>query len=538
VFLRSNGSPKWNLSLSGSNFSFKEENRDFRLERDADSNGTTIHTERWADKQKFRMQSPFLSLSGDYVPSAGNFFTFNTSYVYSPSSSTMPYNGFVSVDNLKLYDFEAMNDSESKFSRYKANAYYQHDFSPNRSLSIEADYGSVRSNSSSLYREASQSGGPVYENILTGDDRNSSLDAQANYRHKLDKLQWEGGYRIYRQQSDIRSLINGRPGAMKYVEWRNNLYLNLLGQWSEKWAYQAGLGLDLVSTDVNREHRNRFNELTPNAMLRYSFNSNHNISLDFLRTRQSLDYSMLNPIPTFMDTTRIVTGNPMLTPYYLNRLRLSYEWMHNKFYIWLSVQYRVTNGYVNQLSAIDDKGVLHVTFANVARNSGVRFMLNPTLRLLPGWGVQINASMEYRMFEDPQQKQFNRNYWEPNIFLFSWYNYKRWSVSLNGIPVKIRLPNMTGYTTYINDSQLEVSYRINDSWSLSGGARYLAVAMENLGSTRTDGYSEFYRDTKTDRHWRVLLGVNYRFQKGKQKGYKQKSSKSYEDEVSRSKEVY
>ncbi|MDR2498421.1 MAG: TonB-dependent receptor [Tannerellaceae bacterium] len=531
-------SDKWNLSLSGSNFSFKEENRDFRLERDADSNGATYHTERWADKQRFRMQSPVISLSADYLPSPKDFFTINTSYIYSPMSNTMPYNGFVSVDNQKLYDFEALNDSESKFSSYKANAYYQHDFSSNRSLSIEADFGSVGNNSSSIYRESSQSGGPAYENVLTEDDRNSSLDAQANYRHKLDKLQWEGGYRIYWQQSNINSLINGTSGAMKYVEWRNNLYLNLLGQWGEKWVYQAGIGLDLVRTDVNSQYRNRFNELTPNAMLRYNINAKHNISLDFLRTRQSPAYSMLNPSPSFLDTTRIVKGNPMLTPYYLNRLRLSYEWMHSKFYIWMSVQYRVTNGYVNQLSAIDDQGVLHVTFANTARNTALRFMLNPSLNLLPGWGVQINASMEYRMFEDPQQKQLNKNYWEPNIFLFSWYNYKRWSVTLNGIPVKIRIPNMTGYSTYINESQLEISYRINNNWSVNGGARYLAVAMENLGSTRTDGYSEFYRDTKTDRRWRVLLGVNYRFQKGKQKGYKQKSSKTYEDQVSRDKEVY
>jgi hypothetical protein len=529
---------KWNVSLSGSNFSFDEKKMDVSLKRDVDNDGTTVHTERWGDRRTFKMQSPYISLSGDYVPSAKDFLTFNTSYTYSPQENKMPQQGIVSINNKKLYDFDVLSENESKYNRYTANAYYQHDFTPSQTFSIEADFGSTRLNSNSLYRESSESGAAGYENIQTEADRNSSLDAQANYRHKMEKLQWEGGYRFYWQQSNISSVINGTPGAMEYNEWRSNLYVNLLGQLGEKWNYQAGVGLDLVRTNVNSEYRNRFNELTPNAMLRYVFNGKHNISIDFLRTRQSPSYSMLNPIPSYTDTTRIVTGNPALTPYYMNRLRLNYEWMHNKFYLWTSVQYRITNGYANQLSTVDDNGALRVTFANTARSSGLRFMLNPTLNLLPGWGVQISSSIEYRMFEDPGQKQFNKNYWEPNIHLSSWYNYRRISINLNGIPIKIRIPTLTGYSTYINESQLQLSYRINNNWGANLGARYLFVPLSNENSTRTEGFSELYNSSQTERHWRIMLGASYNFQKGKQKGYRQKYNKSYEDEVNISKTVY
>ena len=165
-------------------------------------------------------------------------------------------------------------------------------------------------------------------------------------------------------------------------------------------------------------------------------------------------------------------------------------------------------------------------------------MLNPTLRLLPGWGVQISSSMEYLIFEDPNQKQFNKRYWQPDIWLSGWYCYKRFSFNLNGIPLKIRIPTLTGYSSYTGDSQLQVSYRLNNNWSVNGSARYLFMPLKYEGVTRTDGYSEVHHTTSTDRYWRFMIGMNYNFRKGKQKGYMQKRSKTYEDEVNLGKKVY
>jgi len=519
---------KLNVTLAGQDFFFNEKKRDISVVREMLEGDEAIHTEKQSNRTDFKMNSLYLSPIFDYTISSKAFLTLNTSYINSPQKTNTPYTGSVLSDNQKMYDFTAADESRTKYEKYEINPYFQINMSKNRSLNMELDYNSIYSEDNSSYME-SQDNGNSYVNRQLNRDRQKMLDAQINYQQQIQKLNLEGGYRTYWQNNDFYNESNGEPYPMKYDEWRNYFYVNGLGKIGGKISYQVGVGFDMVKREINKTLSHRYNELTPNAMLRYKINNNQNVSADYIKTRQSPSFSSLNPVPMFVDTSRIITGNPKLTPYYANRLRLSYEMTKNKYYVLASLQYRFVNNYISTTGDWNNSGTYYITYANAAHYSSSAFTLNFSVNLLKEWRIMANGSMEYRIYEDENQSQLNKRYWAPSLWLMSMFNYKTFSINFSYFPY-FRTPTLTGYEKIAGESSLTVNYNLNRSWSILAGLRYLFPMTYKI-ETYADGYSEIYQDNMTDRYFRILIGARYNFQSGKQKGYKQKGSKNYDDNV-------
>lgn len=526
---------KLSVTLSGQDFFFNEKKRDISIVRDMIEENKAIHTEKQSNRLDYNMNNLYLSPIFDYTISSKAFLTLNTFYSNVPEKTNTPYVGSVFSDGKKVYDYTATNENSNKYEKYGANPYFQMNISKNRSLNMELDYNSLYTKDNSSYVELHDNGNS-YANSQINRNRQKTLNAQINYQQKIKKLNFESGYRTYWQNTDFYNETNSVLNPFKYKELRNYLYINGLGEFWKKFSYQMGLGFDIVNRDLNSTIKNRYNELTPSAMLRYKIKNNQNVTIDYMKTRQSPSFSSLNPVPVFVDTSRIITGNPELLPYYINRLRLSYEIAKNKYYIWTSLQYRFVNNYISTIGNWNNDGTYYITYANAAHYSSTSFVLNFSVNLLKEWKIMANSSIEHKIYEDRNQPQLNKQFWTPSLWVMSMFNYKTFSVNFSYFPY-FRTPTLTGYLKIGGESNLTANYNLNQSWSLMAGIRYLFPMTYKI-ETYTDGYSEIYDDNMTERYFRILVGARYNFQSGKQKGYKQKRSKSYDDNLDINTQVY
>jgi hypothetical protein len=513
--------------LYAEHFFFDDVNSIESIIRDVSTGNNVIHMEKNSNDKSLSYINTYISASIDYTISPKTFMSLGVNYVSTPIGSETPYKGSVLSDDGQGYEFDAYSKSKSEYDIYKLLLYYQSDFSKKSSMSINAYYDMASTKTNSIYNENNNSG-HFYENRQVNNIDKHGLEAQINFQQQLSKVKLEEGYRVYMDDNVIDNETNGVFNKTEHNEWRHYLYANLLGDVREKFVYQAGAGFDMSRVTLNNT-LSAHNEITPNAMLRYIMKGGQNISLNYSLTRKSPPSSALDPIPKYVDSSRIITGNPDLKPYYLNVLGLNYELYKNKLYIQTGLRYNSAKNYITQQDNSDENGVYHITYVNASRYSSAAVSLNASYGIFNWWKITMYGSMRYNMYEDDNVSRLNKKFWTPEMWLQSNVNYKRFSLSVFHY-FSFRQATLTGYTKFTGESYINASYRLNNSWSLTGMLRYLKP-LRFKTETFGDGFSEIYYSNMTDRYLRVIFGVRYNFQKGKQQQNRQKNVKNYNDKA-------
>jgi hypothetical protein len=525
---------KLSVSVSNQDFSFNEKNNKYSLVRDVYNEGKTTHTERDSKESQFTMNDAYVSADVDYAVSPQTYISLRPYYSASSQKHNRVYEGIVSSDNGSGYTLETSEKQHDDYERYGAEAYYQTRLNSIWSGNIDFNYSSTTTNGDDFYRELND-GNFAYENIQESHNRNQSMNVQVNLQQKLKNVQLEDGYRLYWQNYDFENTTNSILNRTEHDEWRNYLYANVLGKINKQFSYQLGIGFDWVKTTLSNGLGGTHSSLMPNAMLRYLVNNAQNITLDYRMTRQSPSSTMLNPIPVYLDSVRIVTGNPNLLPFYSNRMRLAYERSKGKLYVNASLQYYLASSSITSREYLEGEKY-HITYANADRYSKTSFNLNLSLNVLKWWKVMADASLNHHIYSDAHQEQFNKKFWSPSLGLQSMLNYNRLFAYLY-FPINFRTQTLTGYSFVTYESWVNASYRLNKGWSVTAGIRYLSPVIYKTETYR-EHFSEIHTDHKTTRYFRFLVGIQYNFQRGKQKDYKQKNIQEYDDEVNIGTKVY
>jgi hypothetical protein len=525
---------KLSVSVNGQDFLFDENNDKYSLTRDIYSGSETIHTERDSKESRFTMNSVYVSADIDYVASPQTYISLRPYYIASPQRQNRVSEGIVSSNLGNGYALETIEKQHGDYKRYGTEAYYQTQLNSVWSGNVDFNYESTATNGNNSYKEMND-GNFAYENIQESHNRNQSMNMQVNLQQKLKNVQFEDGYRLYWQNYDFENTMNSTLNRTEHDEWRNYLYANALGKINKRFSYQLGVGFDWVKTILSNGLGGTHSNLMPNAMLRYLVNDAQNITLDYRMARQSPSSRMLNPIPVYLDSVRIVTGNSNLSPFYTNRIRLAYERSKGKLYMYASLQYYQANNSIVS-STYSEGGKYHITYANADRYSQTSIYLNASLNVFNWWKVMANASLNHHSYSDANQKQFNKKFLSPTLGLQSMVNYNRLFAYLH-FPVNFRTPTLTGYSFVTYESWFNASYRLNKGWSVTAGIRYLSPVIYK-NETYTEQLSEVYNDHKTTRYFRFLIGIQYNFQKGKQKNYKQKNIQEYDDEINIETKIY
>jgi outer membrane receptor protein involved in Fe transport len=409
-------------------FFFDEANEEESIVRDVSVGDEMIHAERKSNAGLLQFVYTSASANIDYTISPKTFVSLNLDYASYSNDRELPYKGSIFSSNGQGYEYDAHNKSEYGESEYKLNLYFQTDFNKTNSMSIDARYNLTSTKNNSLYSESNNSG-HSYKNDQINNIDKQGLDAQVNFQQQLSKVKLEEGYRIYLNNNIMNNETNGVFNRTDHEEWRHYFYTNLLGDIRKKIVYRAGAGFDMSRISLNNTF-SAYNEFTPNAMLRYIMNGGQNISFNYSLTRKSPSSSALNPVPNYVDSSRIITGNPDLKPYYLNVFGLNYELRKDKIYIQPSLRYNLANNYITGRENLDENGVYHVTYANASRYSSATIALNVSYSVFNWWQVTVYGSMRYNMYEDDNVLQLNKNFWTPYTYLQSNLNYKKLAVYL------------------------------------------------------------------------------------------------------------
>jgi hypothetical protein len=522
---------KVNASLFSQYFFIDDVKYEETLIRDVTAGDDMIHTERTTKLGAALFNSLYIGSNIDYDISPKSFASLGLSYIYNPQNSEKPYKGKKVSPNNEEYEYDAISKSQSDYNNYKMNLYYQTEFSKKNSMSIDIDYNFTRSELNSRYTEQNNSG-HFYDNRQINNSDMHSLTSQINFQQQLPKIRLEEGYRLHHENNPSDNEINGAFTRTEYDRWLHYFYVSLLGNISEKWIYQINSGFDISQLTFNNE-RNTYAEFTPNAMLRYIMKDGQNITLTYSLARRTPSSSMLSPVPIFVDSSRIVTGNPNLKPYYLHSFRLRHEFHKNRFYANTSLDYGRSNNIASEREYLDEQGIYHVTYTNGRNRSFAAIESNLSFKIFQWWSVSANGSMKYYMYEnnDPDDNQwlFHKNFWQYSLWASSNVNYKKWNVSVQyGHP--FRNGTLYGYNKGACESAVNVSYLLNKSWNIVGVLRYL-TPLSGGSETFGNDFTEIYHYKQADRYLRVMLGVRYNFQTGKQQQYRQKKVKYYDDKV-------
>jgi len=521
---------KIRASLSAST-SFTDENKgELNSIRDAIVNGETIHTEKnIIGRNPNNSNDGGLAATIDYTPSVNTFASLSVQYNASQRHTYRPFRGSVSIDGKNSYDFESSQDTHYNNNSLVFNPYFQTNVSKNFQISAEARYQTDMPRNNNINSEINSLQDSIFFNQMQKEHR-QTFEGQVNFSQQLNKIQLEEGYRIYWQGNLTNANTNGSLEDATRHDLRNFAYANVLGNIGKQWVYQAGIGFDASEVHINSELQDKHQQLTPNAMLRYNINKSQNITLDYTLMRQSPGSSwMLNPTPIYgIDSAHITIGNPDLKSFYINRFSLSYNLGKKKFFTYLSLRRQFANNYITQKRYLDNNGVFVTAFVNAKQYSNTSFVANFNLRMVNWWSFGVNGSMNYQVYTDDYQP-LCKKFWNPSLSFNTSFNLNKFSLYINYNP-QFRNPTLTGYAKNPDFSSLFANYRLNKSWAIQLGIRYLTPNTSKYETYAID-YSEVNRYKERDRFLVVLLGFNYDFQKGFQKNSRQKKVKQYDDNV-------
>ena len=518
---------KLSISAFGQGFFFNEKGEKTSIVRDIYDGEKQIHTEKRNNNDgSFKMISSYLSANIDYILSPSSFILLSGSYVYSPQKSNKPYSGSRTVDDGEASEFDIQERNESHFNTTNLGVYYENKYRKNSQVNADLSFSQEATESDIFYKEWKLDN-LLYLNEQNSDNSRKTVSGQLNFQHKIRKATIEEGYRLYWTDNFYESKLVDVINTEKHNEWRHYFYVNVLGKISDKFSYQAGSGVNLLKRTLKNNFSDTQTELTPNAMLRYFISPSQNVTFNYKLSQRSPVFSLLNPTPRYVDSTRVIVGNPDLSPYTIHQFSLRHELSVKKFYINSTIQYSTSSDYVAQ-KEYQEGGVHYITYANTSDYSNIGLLLNISYKPFNWWTIKVNADLNYYMYERNSPDQLHKDIWDPSIWLMSMINYKKFSTQLF-YPFNFRKKTLFGYERYTIESYLNTSYKINNSWSVTAGIRYLNPLKHNR-ETLSESYTEIYKNEKTSRYFRVLLGFQYNLNKGKQKQYKQAGTKQYDDE--------
>lgn len=230
-----------------------------------------------------------------------------------------------------------------------------------------------------------------------------------------------------------------------YSEYINAAYFIYSNSFWEKLKVQAGLRAELANTvselkSADTTYYNHYFNLFPTVHLRYDFNQNHSLQLSYSRRVSRPRIHQLNPFVDISDKLNLRTGNPNLTPEFVNSFELGYLMFVNKTSLNVTAFYRQRNDIITRYTQLfeDEEDGMTYTYTltsyenlNKSQNFGFEIVLGQ--RLWKFWRINLNGNF-YRVIIDSRDlidENLSRD-WTWGFRINQTFNFpKNWDVQLN-----------------------------------------------------------------------------------------------------------
>lgn len=433
------------------------------------------------------------------------------------SNGSTGSDGIYSENSVFQHNYQIVKQTSGDEIRQKYSIYYQ--YKPDDKgtlLAIEGNYNVFIDNYLLSYTDESINS--LYVNNMQSRSLKNSFDLQADYSRSFGNLKGEGGYRIYfqdvEQNLDYKSQ-NNISNFLFFKELKNYFYLNFNGKISENLTYQTGIGGEFTNTVINSDVtdtiNNNYFKALPALGFMYKINKKNSLKLNYLSSLSRPSISNLNPTVRYVDSLKVISGNPYLEPYYTNRLNLKYTLSLKKLYISPSITYSYIPNNIVSFGQTDNSGIYRASFKNIANYNYFQTTFDFNYTILTD--LKLNANVFYRFVEyndsynSIQNEKGSVGYSVSTNFNYKdltfYFAYNRKPEYLSG--------NTIGRSA--DDSWLSVSWSINDNWNIGANARYLLL-WKSMYNINDKNYYEYYESFKNDRHFQILIEISYTFEKG------------------------
>jgi outer membrane receptor protein involved in Fe transport len=396
------------------------------------------------------------------------------------------------------------------------------------------------------YPDFTPDGNPYLQKTTT-DDKSNVSTFQLDYSNPLSKTS--------KVEFGAKSTIRSMDNDYKYETfndslqtWYNDpLYSNhflydeqihaLYGTYSNSFGnfeFQAGLRAEQALTKstqktMNTEFKKDYFSLFPSLHLNYKLKSDNSIQLSYSRRVNRPNYHSLNPFKDVSSPGIIRTGNPFLTPEYID----SYEIGHLKYWgktsLNSSVFYKQINDAIQRYVTIDTNGIQIASVKNIS--AGISYGLEFVLQQDFAKWWKVNATFSYfktiMKGSEEGDELSNSNYsWTAklnsnmtvlkNLDIQITGNYRAPMVQLQGT-MKAMFSSDMAMKKDILKNKASITLRVKDIFNTQ------KFDMEHTGSNFTLDMTR-KRDSRT-----VFIGFTYKINGGTKTKEKKKPSDNTND---------
>lgn len=306
-----------------------------------------------------------------------------------PRSDYSNYANTTSIQEFKG-NTNGINDWNSK----AANLNFNHKFN-NKGHELSGDLNIINYQSDGLRNFNRVTENEIFDNKLTSNI--GIYNFKTDYSLPLKKgASLESGLKSSFVKNDndalfrdeLSAIISSRSNHFVYNENINAGYINIRKTINKKLSLQLGvraentniLGELIKNESVeNQKFTQNFTNIFPSIFVSYSLDSlkNHSLSFNFTRRINRPNYQQFNPFLNYVDAYNYTQGNTDLQPFYLNLIRLRYQY---KSIYTLGFGYDGADGILGEITIREGE-----TFILKPFNTGIgnRLDINQNLTLKP-----------------------------------------------------------------------------------------------------------------------------------------------------------
>jgi len=317
----------------------------------------------------------------------------------------------------------------------------------------------------------------------------------------LQYLDWENNQFV---------LDNTKSSTFNYREENYAAYASFAKSFGERWETKAGLRYEntFVKSTVNNFS---YGQWFPSAFVSYKEDKNV-FSLSYSRRINRPSMSNLNPFRWYENPQSYSTGNPLLTPSYINNYELGYTY-NNKFST--SIYYLRLKNAFGQLAYLNDSSQTG-DYQNYYNNDSYGLNISYTDTFFKFWESNMTANAAFQTSEvfnisAPTLKGYSLSYSINNTFTLN--KTKTVALFLN---YDQSLPYKNVNYRFENFSNLNAGFKI----SLMEKQLQINASVTNIFAQRFKGQM-YFEDSKQlmNNYWdgrSLRLSVNYTFGNKKQ----------------------
>jgi len=217
---------------------------------------------------------------------------------------------------------------------------------------------------------------------------------EAGYTGRFDIVLSDYFFEVYDYQLDSYVRDDAQTNDLVYKNYIQAAYGIFSGSY-KTFGYQAGLRTEYTDRLIQQKDTkypiNRF-DFFPSVHLSKQLPGDNQLQASYSRRINRPRGWYLNPFPFYVDKMNVRSGNPELSPEYIDSYEINYMKRIKSSFVSVEAYYRQTNDKIERIQYLTDEGLMLNTFDNLSKDYsiGLEAMTNFSLTKMINFNISGN----------------------------------------------------------------------------------------------------------------------------------------------------